>query len=87
LGFLYSVAMNMLLYRQTIRHNSALRRQLINQIIYPQISQIYTDLKNYKEILEYLFLRNLWIINANFAVGWEGQRSEISEKNIYPAHR
>ncbi len=80
----------MLLYRQTTRHNSALRRQLINQIIYPQISQIYTDLKNYKEILEYLFLRNLrnlWIINANFAVGWECQRSEISEKNIYPAHR
>ena len=62
LGFLYSVAMDMLL--------SILCRVLINQIIYPQIAplarrslrlreQIYTDLNNFKLILEYLFLRNL----------------------------
>jgi len=38
--------------------------------MYPQISQICTDLKNYKEILEYLFLPNLptlWIISIDFA--------------------
>jgi hypothetical protein len=69
-------------------------RLLINQIIYPQITplalrsprlreQIYTDLNNFKLILEYLFLRNLhnlWIINANFAVGWECKCSQNWEK-------
>ena len=56
------------------------------QIIYPQISQIYTDLKIFKVIPEYLFLRNirnlrnLWIMNLDFAVGWGCRSSQNWEK-------
>jgi hypothetical protein len=58
--------------RNNRAQNSALRRQRINPTVYPQISQICTDLRNYKEIIEFLFLRNLhnlWIINLDFAAG------------------
>jgi len=59
-------------YRLTNRHTSSLWRLLNNQNIDPQMSQICTDLKNYKEILKYLIQRNLpnlWMINADFPVG------------------
>jgi hypothetical protein len=58
-------------------------RIFIRRLVRPSqwwVSQICTDLTNYKAILETLFLRNLWIINADLTAGRKHRISQNWEK-------